>query len=67
MAESNTCQKKWKESVRSADFDHSETKILGKIAHDPNQAYDYMARASSKIVHSKIPQLSTHSVSINQS
>lgn len=63
MAESYTYQKKWKEFGRSAGFDDTETKILGMIAPDPNQADEYVARDPNKIVLSNIPQLSTHSVS----
>ena len=64
MAESlYSYQKKRKEFGRHANFEDTDTKIVGSIAPDPNQAANYKPRDPNKMVLSNIPQMSQHTVS----
>ena len=63
MTDLVTYTKKWKDFGRHAQFEDTETKILGVVTPDPNQADDYVQKDPNRICLSNIPQLSTHSVS----
>ena len=63
MTESHAYTKKWKDFGRHAQFDDTETKILGTVPPDPNQADEYVQRDPNRINLSNIPQQSMHSVS----
>ena len=64
MTELYTYQKRRKEFGRHAQFDDTDTKIVGSIPPDPSQANNYLIRDPNKVVLSNIPQMSHHSVSI---
>lgn len=58
MADAYTYQKKRKEFGRHGQFEDTDTKIVGSIAPDPNQAGNYKVRDPNKMILSNIPQMS---------
>ena len=64
MTDAYTYQKKRKEFGRHAQFDDTDTKIVGSIPPDSTQANNYLIRDPNKVVLSNIPQMSHHSVSL---
>ena len=64
MADAYTYQKKRKEFGRHAQFEDTDTKIVGNVPPDPSQQYNFIQRDPNKIVLSNIAKHSTHSVSI---
>lgn len=63
MTDAYTYQKKRKEFGRHAQFEDTDTKIVGSIPPDANQASSYHVRDPNKVVLSNVPQMSHHSVS----
>lgn len=62
MADSYIYQKKRKEFGRHAQFDDTDTKIVGSVPPDPNQADFFIVRDPNKLILSNQPVLSQHSV-----
>ena len=58
-----TYQKKRKEFGRHAQFEDTDTKIVGSIPPAPQNAQNYHTRDPNRMVLSNIPQMSHHSVS----
>jgi hypothetical protein len=54
-ADGYTYQKKRKEFGRHAQFDDTDTKIVGSVPPDPNQPDKFIQRDPNKIVVSNIP------------
>ena len=63
MADTYTYQKKRKEFGRHAQFDDTDTKIVGSVPPDPNQTDFFQERNPNKLVLTNLPVLSQHSVS----
>ena len=63
MADAYTYQKKRKEFGRFAQFEDTDTKIVGNVPPEPGAAENFIQRDPNKVVLSNIPQLSAHSVS----
>ena len=63
MSDTYTYTKKWKMFGRQAQFEDTQTKILGMVPPDPNQADDYVRKDPSRILLSNIPDRSTQTVS----
>lgn len=63
MADSYTYQKKRKEFGRHAEFEDTDTKIVGSVPPDNNQCDFFMVRDPNKLILSNLPVLSHHSVS----
>ena len=57
-ADGYTYQKKRKEFGRHAQFEDTDTKIVGSVPPDPNQPDKFIQRDPNKIVVSNIPHLS---------
>lgn len=55
MADAYTYQKKRKEFGRSAQFEDTDTKIVGSVPPDPNCADNYIPRDPNAVVLSNIP------------
>lgn len=69
MADQFTYQKKRKEFGRHAQFEDTETKIVGSVIPNTQQKEIYQLRDPNKLVLDNIPQFSEHRVSssnINQ-
>ncbi len=64
MADQFTYQKKRKEFGRHAQFEDTETKIVGSVIPNPQQKQIYMNRDPNRMVLDNIPQFSEHKVSI---
>ena len=62
MADTYTYQKKRKEFGRHAQFDDTDTKIVGSVPPDPNQTDFFQERNPNKLVLTNLPVLSQHSV-----
>jgi hypothetical protein len=63
MADQFTYQKKRKEFGRHAQFEDTETKIVGSVIPNPQQKQIYMNRDPNRMVLDNIPQFSEHKVS----
>ena len=66
MADGYTYQKKRKEFGRHAQFEDTDTKIVGSVPPDPNQPQKFILRDPNKVVLSNIPLLSQHSVNTDR-
>ena len=64
MTEAYTYTKKWKQFGRQPAFEDTQTKILGMVPPDPNQADDYVQKNPNRILLSNIPERSMQTVSI---
>jgi dynein intermediate chain 2, axonemal len=62
MTDAYTYQKKRKEFGRHAQFEDTDTKIVGSVPPDPNCKDKFIERNPNKIVLSNVPQYSEHSV-----
>ena len=58
MADTYTYQKKRKEFGRHAEFEDTDTKIVGSVPPDPNQSDFFQVRDPNKIILSTLPVLS---------
>ena len=65
MTDAFTYQKKRKEFGRHAQFEDTDTKIVGSVPPDPNCGDKFIQRNPNKITLSNIPHYSEHSVSIS--
>ena len=63
MTDAYTYQKKRKEFGRHAQFEDTDTKIVGSVPPDPNCADKFIERNPNKMTLSNIPYYSEHSVS----
>ena len=63
MAEEYSYQKKRTEFGRHAQFEDTDTRIVGALPYNEGQNDDYTQRNPNKIVLDNIPQLSEHRVS----
>ena len=63
MADAYTYQKKRKEFGRHAQFEDTETKIVGSVPPDTNNTDTFTTRDPNRVVLSNIPVLSEHRVS----
>jgi hypothetical protein len=63
MADAFTYQKKRKEFGRHAQFEDTDTKIVGSIPPNPNAADKFIQRNPNKIILSNIPKYTEHTVS----
>lgn len=63
MADQYTYQKKRKDFGRHAQFEDTETKIVGSVIPNSQQKQIYMLRDPNKLVLDNIPQFSEHRVS----
>ena len=67
MAEEFTYQKKRKDFGRHAQFEDTETKIVGSVPPNLQQREQYLLRDPNRLILDNIPQYSEHRVSIFQS
>lgn len=65
MADQYTYPKKRKEFGRHAQFEDSDTKIVGSIMPNSQQRDLYLLRDPNKLILDNIPQFSDHRVSTN--
>ena len=63
MAEEFTYQKKRKDFGRHAQFEDTETKIVGSVPPNPQQREQYLLRDPNRLILDNIPQYSEHRVS----
>ena len=63
MADAYTYQRKRKEFGRHAQFEDTDTKIVGSVPPDTGADEQFVPRDPNKLVLSNIPVLSQHSVS----
>lgn len=65
MADAYTYQKKRKEFGRHAQFEDTDTKIVGSVPPDPSDGDKFVERNPNKLILSNVAPLSQHSVSLN--
>ena len=67
MTEEYTYQKRRKEFGRHAQFEDTDTKIVGSVQPDPTASEQFDEQNPNKLILSNIPTLSQHSVSFTVS
>lgn len=62
MTDQFTYQKKRKDFGRHAQFEDTETKIVGSVIPSPDTLNNYVQRNPNKIILDNIPQMTEHRV-----